>query len=195
MFSGNLDEEERLLSESERLHAATGTVAGRVLALQRLAEIALSRGQKWQADRVVKRALGAAATTWLNPHLVIRLKGLCVQTASTSEQVAEAILDGDRALHDLSALLHGIPRGVGDRPRGGWRARSSESTAGRSRAPRRHVERRAALWEARGVQRRAQGNAERALAAFGEAAARFAELHRPLDESRCRERMHASPSA
>jgi hypothetical protein len=52
----------------------------------------------------------------------------------------------------------------------------------------------AALWEARGVQRRAQGNEERAAAAFGEAAARFEELKRPLDRARCEERMRGAAS-
>jgi hypothetical protein len=47
----------------------------------------------------------------------------------------------------------------------------------------------AALWEARGVQRRAQGSEERATAAFGEAAARYAEHGRPLDKVRCEQRM------
>jgi hypothetical protein len=47
----------------------------------------------------------------------------------------------------------------------------------------------AALWEARGVQRRAQGSEERALVAFSEAAERFGELGRPLDQARCRGRM------
>jgi hypothetical protein len=50
----------------------------------------------------------------------------------------------------------------------------------------------ATLWEARGVLRRAQGNEERATAAFGEAVARFEELRRPLDRARCEERMRAS---
>ena len=51
----------------------------------------------------------------------------------------------------------------------------------------------AALWEARGVLRRAQGNEPRALAAFGEAAARFAELGRVLDHGRCVRRMNDAP--
>ena len=46
--------------------------------------------------------------------------------------------------------------------------------------------------EARGVQRRAQGSEDRALAAFGEAAARFGELGRALDRARCQERMKAA---
>ena len=47
----------------------------------------------------------------------------------------------------------------------------------------------AALWEARGVQRRAQGHEVRALAAFDEAASRYGELGRPRDAARCLARM------
>ena len=47
----------------------------------------------------------------------------------------------------------------------------------------------AALWEARGVQRRAQNNEVRALAAFDEAAARYDDLGRPRDQARCVARM------
>ena len=43
----------------------------------------------------------------------------------------------------------------------------------------------AALWEARGVQRRAQKNELRAVAAFDEAATRYEELGRPRDQARC----------
>lgn len=53
----------------------------------------------------------------------------------------------------------------------------------------------AALWEARGVQRRAQGKEDRAQAAFMEAAARFEDLHRQLDRARCHERMRAAPAS
>ncbi len=53
----------------------------------------------------------------------------------------------------------------------------------------------AALWEARGVQRHAQSNGVRAVAAFAEAAARYEELGRPLDQARCLHRMStAMPS-
>jgi hypothetical protein len=51
----------------------------------------------------------------------------------------------------------------------------------------------AALWEARGVQRRAQGKEDRALAAFSEAAARFGDLGRPLEQARCQARLRTPP--
>jgi hypothetical protein len=53
----------------------------------------------------------------------------------------------------------------------------------------------AAVWEARGVHRLAQGKAERAVAALDEAATRFGELGRPLDQARCGARMKAITAA
>ena len=53
----------------------------------------------------------------------------------------------------------------------------------------------AALWEARGVQRRAQKSELRALAAFDEAAARYQELGRPRDQARCLARMTPAGAA
>ena len=50
----------------------------------------------------------------------------------------------------------------------------------------------AAIWEARGVQRRAEGNAPCAASAFEEAASRFAALGRPADEARCRAELAAA---
>ncbi len=44
----------------------------------------------------------------------------------------------------------------------------------------------AAVWEARGIQRRAEKNDARAVSAFEEAASRYASLGRPTDEARCR---------
>jgi hypothetical protein len=44
----------------------------------------------------------------------------------------------------------------------------------------------AAVWEARGAQRRAERNEARAVSAFEEAASRYAALGRPADETRCR---------
>ena len=44
----------------------------------------------------------------------------------------------------------------------------------------------AAVWEARGAQRRAENNEIRAVSALEEAASRYAALGRPSDEARCR---------
>ena len=197
LFSGYVDEAERLLLEAERLHTETGAVAGRALALERLAQIQLERGQKYKANRTVQRAINVALDSWLNPHLNMRLQALAVQTAATPEEAAQVIAQGDRALYGVGACQ---PCSMGFRTASaivlaeagevtevGRRLDEAERLAGMwNGGP--WV---AAVWEARGVQRHAQGKPERAIAALDEAATRFGELGRPLDQARCRARMKA----
>ena len=194
LFSGDLDEAERHLTEAERLLLEADAVAGRVLAIERLAEIALERGQKWRASRMIQRGLTDAERSWLSPHLIMRMQALAVRAASTPMMVAEEILAGDRlltpgacqpcsmALRTASAIalaeageLDQVDRRLNDAERiaGMWHGGPWA----------------AALWEARGVQRRAQNHEIRALAAFDEAASRYQELGRPRDQARCLARM------
>ncbi|RAZ87478.1 hypothetical protein DPM33_25430 [Mesorhizobium hawassense] len=194
LFSGELDRAEQFLTEAEKLLLAADAVAGRVLAIERLAEIALERGQKWRASRLIQRGLGDAERTWLSPHLIMRMQALAVRAAATPKMVAEEILAGDRlltpgacqpcsmALRTASAIalaeageLEQVDRRLNDAERiaGMWQGGPWA----------------AALWEARGVQRRAQDKEVRALAAFEEAASRYEELGRPRDQARCLARM------
>lgn len=194
LFSGELDKAEQFLTEAERLLLEADAVAGRVLAIERLAEIALERGQKWRASRLIQRGLTDAERSWLSPHLIMRMQALAVRAASTPKMVAEEILAGDRlltpgacqpcsmALRTASAIalaeageLEQVDRRLNDAERiaGMWQGGPWA----------------AALWEARGVQRRAQDKEVRALAAFEEAAGRYEELGRPRDQARCLARM------
>lgn len=194
LFSGELDRAEQFLAEAERLLLAADAVAGRVLAIERLAEIALERGQKWRASRLIQRGLSDAERSWLSPHLIMRMQALAVRAASTPKMVAEEILAGDRlltpgacqpcsmALRTASAIalaeageLEQVDRRLNDAERiaGMWQGGPWA----------------AALWEARGVQRRAQDKEVRAIAAFEEAASRYEELGRPRDQARCLARM------
>lgn len=195
LFSGQLAEAERMLSEAEKLYAQVGAVAGRVMALQRLTELALARGQKWQAGRLIRRATTLARSSWLAPHLLITLKGLEVRAASTPERVAETIREGDRM---LSSGCNCQPCSMNFRTA----AAVALAEAGEIEQVNRRLDEAervagmwnggpwvAAVWEARGVQRRAERSENRAIAAFEEAATRFAALGRPIDEVRCRERM------
>jgi DNA-binding SARP family transcriptional activator len=192
--AGDLDAAEKHLIEAERLHVGANALSGRVLVLERLAEIALARGQKWQAGRLIQRALADAAQSWLSNHLLLRLQALAVRAATTPEKVEEAILTGDRllkpgacqpcsmALRIASAValtqaghLEQVDRRLNEAERiaGMWQGGPWA----------------AALWEARGIQRQAQANQVRALAAFAEAAARYEDLGRPRDQARCLGRM------
>jgi DNA-binding SARP family transcriptional activator len=200
LFSGRLDEAERLLAEAEGLHANAGADSGRVMAVQRLAEVALARGKKWEAGRMVQRAQGIAEKAWLAPHLVIGLTAVSVRAATTPEKAAETILEGDRALAaggvcQVCSMSFRTESAIalaeaGELEQVGRRLDEAERLAGMwNGGP--WV---AAVWEARGVLRRAQGNEERAAALLGEAAARFAELGRPLDQARCLARKSARTS-
>jgi ATP/maltotriose-dependent transcriptional regulator MalT len=192
--AGKLDEAETLLTQAEHLHTEANALSGRVLVLERLAEIALVRGQKWRAGRLIQRAFADATRSWLSSHLLLRLQALAVRAATTKDKIAEAILTGDRlltpgacqpcsmALRTASAValaqagnLEQVDRRLNDAERiaGMWQGGPWA----------------AALWEARGVQRQAQANSIRALAAFSEAAARYEDLGRPLDQARCLSRM------
>lgn len=200
LFSGQLDEAEAYLEYAEDQLLEAGAVSGRVLALERLAEIALERGQKWRANRLIQRGLSEAEATWLSPHLIMRMQALAVRAAPSPQKVAEAILAGDRlltngacqpcsmALRTASAIalveagqLEQVDRRLNDAERiaGMWHGGPWA----------------AALWEARGVQRRAQGHEVRALAAFDEAASRYADLGRPRDQARCLARMDNGATA
>jgi DNA-binding SARP family transcriptional activator len=188
--AGDLDEAETHLNEAERLHVGANALSGRVLVLERLAEIALARGQKWQAGRLIQRALGDATQSWLSNHLLLRLQALAVRAATTPQKIEEAILTGDRLLTPGACQ----PCSMG--------LRIASAVALTQAGEMEQVDRRlneaeriagmwqggpwaAALWEARGIQRQAQSNKVRALAAFAEAAARYEDLGRPLDQSRC----------
>lgn len=196
LFSGYASEAEQLLTEAEALLAKAEAIAGQVLALERLAEIALTSGRNWQAKRLIGRAERLANTTWLSPHLLIRLKGLSVRAASTPDEVKERVREGDLLLGlqthgcqpcsmafriaSASALAE-----LGELEQVGRRLDEAERIAGMWHGGP-WV---AAVWEARGIQRRAEGNDTGARAAFEEAATRYAALGRPMDEVRCRTNM------
>ncbi|MCX5513313.1 hypothetical protein C3941_00445 [Kaistia algarum] len=192
LFSGELSEAERLLTEAERLLAEADAASGRVLALERLAEIALSRGQRWQANRLIQRAAGIAEVSWLSPHLLIRLKGLEVRAAPTEEKARDIIREGDRMLAkqthgcqpcSMTFRLASATRlaAMGELSQVNGRLDEAERVAGMWHGGPWI----AAVWEARGFQRRAEGQESRATSAFEEAASRYAALGRPADEARC----------
>ncbi|MBZ9813455.1 BTAD domain-containing putative transcriptional regulator [Mesorhizobium sp. CA7] len=194
LFSGDLDSAEGFLTTAEKLLQEADAVAGRVLAIERLAEIALERGQRWRAGRLIRRGLADAERSWLSPHLIMRMQALAVRAASTPKMVAEEILAGDRlltpgacqpcsmALRTASAIALAE---AGDLEQVDRRLNDAERIAGMWQGG----PWAAALWEARGVQRRAQNKEVRALAAFEEAAGRYEELGRPRDQARCLARM------
>ncbi len=191
LFSGELDAAEASFRAAERMYEEIAEGAARVIALQRLAEVALARGQKYRAGRIVQKAFRIAESNWLSPHLLLRLQAIAVEAAATKPRVADAIQRGDQWIA-AGSMCQPCSMGfrvaasialaeAGELEQASRRLDEAERLAGMwNGGP--WV---AAVWEGRGVQRRAQGQADQAAALFREAAARFAALGRRRDQERC----------
>jgi DNA-binding SARP family transcriptional activator len=192
LFSDRIDAAEDHLIASADLHEEANSASGQALALQRLAEIAIARGQRTQARRMLQRGLLLSESNYLAPHLVVRMLGGMVEAAA---EVDDAIEEVERA----EALLTGTP--LCPPCSMGFRIAASMALARAAQidqASRRldEAERlagmwpggpwQAAVWEGRGVQRQAEGNDEQAAAFFREAAERFAQTGRLRDAARSR---------
>ena len=196
LFSGDLAVAERLLTEAADLYESLGAIPGQVMAIQRLAEIAIFRGQLWRAGRLAQKGFRIADSHWFEPHLLLRLQSLAVETANTPERAVEAIARGDQWISERSmcqpcSMGFRVASAIalsdaGEVDQAGRRLDEAERIAGMwNGGP--WV---AAIWEARGVLRRAQGNEEQAAAFLREAATRFAAVGRQRDSERCRARLH-----
>lgn len=201
LFSGHLDTAEALLTRAEELHEEADAPVGRAMALHRLAEIGLARGQKWKARRLLQKGLAIGKRTWLAPHLVIRYIALAVEVATDVEHRAEAIRQGDRLLQERTTCQ---PCSMGFR----IAASIALAEAGEVDQAARRIDEAeriagmwqggpwvASVWEARGVYRLAQGNREQAAALFQEAATRFGDLSRVGDQARCLSRAEEAARA
>jgi len=191
LFAGDLDAAATTLAEAERLYEISDSVPGRVISLERLAQVALTRGQKWRAGRLLQKAFRVGDGNWLSPHLLIRLHALSIGAAQSRTRAREAIAVGDELLSGKStcqpcSMGFRVAAAIalaedGDSDLAGRRLDDAERLAGMWQGGP-WV---AAVWEARGVHRKAKGQPEQAAALFREAAARFAALGRLGDEARC----------
>jgi DNA-binding SARP family transcriptional activator len=171
-----------LLDLAER----AGSVQGRALATLLLGEGELLAG------RLLQRALRLAESSPLAPHLLVRVHGTMVTAASDLPRSLAAIRRADAALagRDVCppcsmafrvAATVALAR-AGDLRQARARLDGAERIAGLWQGG----PWLAAVWEARGVLRRAEGDHARATALFKEAAEQFARARWPVDEARCR---------
>jgi len=192
LFSGRLEEARSRLTKALQLYENAGATSGRVLSMQRLAEVAVLAGERGQATRLLHVMLPMAHATWLGPHLVVRTHALLVDTSDEPEDAVQRVETADRELEGTSvcppcslgylvAASKAFAR-AGALPQSQRRLDDAERMAGLWPGGAAH----AAVWEARAVLRHAHGDDERARAFWQEAADRFAEVGRPLDRDRCR---------
>ncbi|MDQ4501462.1 BTAD domain-containing putative transcriptional regulator [Sinomonas sp. ASV322] len=191
LFSGELNDARDLLESALELYRRAGGSAGQIVAQQRLAELDLLQGRREEAARTASSLLAAASSAWLEPHLVVRLYAVLVQAAGSPAQAVRIIKRADAALagrnvcppcsmgYQVAAAANYALAGRLDAAR--RRLATAEQVAGMWPGGPWH----AALWEARGVLRQAEGHDDQAIAMFREAAASFAELGRRQDEQRC----------
>ncbi|MGH2757871.1 MAG: BTAD domain-containing putative transcriptional regulator [Actinomycetota bacterium] len=192
LFSDRLESAEVHLQAAAKLHEEAGASSGQALALQRLAELELARGRRWQAGRLLVRGLRLAEPSALAPHLVVRMHGGLVESAKDLEAALDRVEAADVVLTRQTVCP---PCSMGFR----IAAAITLARAGRIDQAQRRVDEaerltgmwpagawHAAVWEARGTIRKAEGNLDQAAALFKEAAERYAIADRPRDEARCR---------
>lgn len=193
LLSGRLDDAERELSEAVRLNEAADRDSAVALSLERHAELAIAKGQRVRAGRSLARAARVAERSALVSHIRVRVLGAKILAAGDPARAlgvvkaAEPILAGGEVCEPCSmtfrvAAATAAAR-AGDRERAARYVEDAERLAGMWQGG----PWLAAVWEARGELRLADGEPAQAAALFREAADGFAQAGRKLDEARCRE--------
>ena len=161
------------------------------MAMHRLAEVAVASARPTRASWLLRQSLRMAEQCWLEPHAVVRVHGTLVAAAASPHAAIRRVEQADLALERrnvcpscsmgfrVAATIANARAGRLDQAR--RRLRGAEQIAGMWTGGGWH----AALWEARGVLRQAEGDVTRAAALYQEATEQFAELGRPLDRDRC----------
>lgn len=191
LLSGRIGSAEHHLQAAIDLLEEAGAIAGKVLAIQWLAECAMARGEAERARKLLDDGLRDARSSPLAPHLVVRMHEGLVRSSDGSGAGA-AIRAGEE---DLVGRLVCRPCSIG------FRLASAAKWIEMGDLDRAEMDLDladdiATMWpdgawyaagiEARGLLCRARGAEARAVELFSEAADRFADLNRPVDEARCR---------
>jgi DNA-binding SARP family transcriptional activator len=191
LVSDRLSSAQVHLTNAAEFHRQARAVAGHVITIQRLAELAVARGGHGQAGRLLRGGLRLADSSPMAPHLIVRMhEGLVGAATGLAERKVV-----EEAEASLDARVVCPPCSIGFK----LAAAKAFARSGRADLARRRTEDseqlarmwpggpwHAAIWEARGETRRAQGDEQAASVMFREAAERFAEAGRPRDAARCR---------
>jgi DNA-binding SARP family transcriptional activator len=192
LLSGRLGAAHRLLTSAVTLYERAGATSGQALAMHRLADTAVAAGRRSHAIGLLRHSLRVAERCWLEAHAVVRIHGTLVAATANPHAATRRVEDADRSLERrnvcppcsmgfrVAAAIAYARSGRLDQAR--RRIQAAEPIAGMWPGGAWH----AALWEARGMLRQAEGDTRRAAALYNEAADQFAELGRPLDRDRCR---------
>jgi DNA-binding SARP family transcriptional activator len=193
LLAGDVGEAEGHLKDAAEANDLAGCISGSALSRQRLAEAAVGRGRKYDANRLLGRALTLARRSDIVAHLLIRVFGTMIQAAPDPKKALGVLGAAERELSQMhpcepcsmgyltSAATASARAGDLDR------ARSFLAEAERIAGMWQGGRWTGAVWEARGALRQAEGEGEQARAMFREAAQAFEATGNRTDAARCLE--------
>lgn len=198
LLSDRLDDAQEDLTEGRRLHRSIGGATGEALALQRLAELSIRRGDRRSASSLVADALDVARLSDIGFHLLDRIYGTRIEVAVDAEEAMAAVHEAEEAVRGPLETCPGcritfaVPAAIacargGDLDRAHRLEESCEFLA--------HVVMKLPAWDAayeevRGHVARADGDEVAARSHFAAAAAGFAAAGQPWDRDRCSQLIH-----
>jgi DNA-binding SARP family transcriptional activator len=190
LLGGHVDEAEGHLRSAAEANDHQGCISGSALARQRLAEAAVSKGRRYEANRLLGRARALANRSDIVSHLLVRVFGTMIQ-ASAPDKAMGVLREAERTLSQMrscepcsmgylttaattSALNGDLERArtfivEAERISGMWQAGPWIG----------------AVWEARGILRQVEGDEAQARAMFREAAEAFERAGNRSDADRC----------
>jgi DNA-binding SARP family transcriptional activator len=193
LLGGNLAEAEGHLKEAADANEREGCISGAALARQRLAEAAVSRGRKYEANRLLGRARALAFRSDIVSHLLVRIFGTMIQAAADPKKAMAVLRVAEQELGQLHSCepcsMGYLTSAAAASARAGHldRARSFLAEAERIAGMWQGGQWTGAVWEARAILREAEGEGDQARAMFREAAEAFARAGNQSEAARCLE--------
>lgn len=190
LLAGQLDEAEDHLRSAMDANDQQGCISGSALARQRLAEAAVRRGRRYEANRLLGRARALAHRSDIVSHLLVRVFGTMIE-ASALEKSMAVLREAERTLSQMRSCepcsMGYLTTAANTSARHGdlQRARAFIAEAERISGMWQGGPWIGAVWEARGVLRRVEGEEAQARAMFREAAEAFEHAGNRSDAERC----------
>jgi DNA-binding SARP family transcriptional activator len=190
LLGGHIDEAEGHLRSAAAANDLQGCISGSALARQRLAEAAVSRGRRYEANRLLGRARAFANRSDIVTHLLVRVFGTMIQ-ASVPERSMAIVREAERTLSQMRSCepcsMGYLTTAATASARSGdlQRARAFIAEAERVSGMWQTGPWIGAVWEARGVLRQVEGDEAQARAMFREAAEAFERAGNGTDAERC----------
>src|SRR5207248_7128246 len=101
LLAGRLDEAEEHLKGAADANDREGCISGAALARQRLAEAAVSRGRRYEANRLLGRARSLALRSDLVTHLLVRVFGTMIQAAADPKRAMTVLRGAEQEVSQM----------------------------------------------------------------------------------------------